>query len=88
MGEDPVDIALGSTPIADEQDVLQVVPFFSEFAENCRNQHSERQFQKEIDRHKNSDKKAGIVCAAPYKIKAGGTIQDSDDICFKYVVHL
>lgn len=87
MGTDTVNITLGGTSVANEENVFEIVSFPAETAEDRRDKQPENKFKNKIDPYKYNDKKAGVVSAAD-KIKTCGTVKDSHNICLKNVVHL
>ncbi len=88
MGADAVDIALCRAPVTDEQDVLEIVSFFPELAQDRRDEQTEKKFKNKIDHHEYNDKKTSVISASFYEIQAGGTIKDTDHVRFKDIVHL
>lgn len=87
MGTDAVDITLGGTSVANQENVFEIVPFLAETAEDRRDEQPEKKFENKIDPHKYNDKKTGVVAAAD-KIKTCGTIKDPDNISLENIIHL
>lgn len=87
MNAETVDVALCSTAVADQKDMLQILACFTHLAEDLVDCHTEQEVNTQIHDRKDTQKKTGVVLLFN-KEKDGNTVNDTKQICLDQIKKL